>query len=122
MISCPEFFRGKKKQEVSGYEIHMGRSTLSEGGKPFLRLSDGRLDGCVRKDGLAAGTYLHGLFDQEDTVSALAGFLREKKGLADFGPAVDAAEWKEREYDRLADLVRRSVDMEKIYEILNRGI
>ena len=62
------------------------------------------------------------LFDQEDTVSALAGFLREKKGLADFGPAVDAAEWKEREYDRLADLVRRSVDMEKIYEILNRGI
>ena len=122
MISCPEFFRGKRKQEVSGYEIHMGSSTLSEGGKPFLRLSDGRLDGCVRKDGLAAGTYLHGLFDQEDTVSALAGYLREKKGLADFGASVDAEEWKEREYDRLADLVRRSVDMEKIYEILNRGI
>ena len=29
---------------------------------------------------------------------------------------------KEREYDRLADLVRRSFDMKKIYEILEEGI
>ena len=44
------------------------------------------------------------------------------EGDAEGSASVDAEEWKEREYDRLADLVRRSVDMEKIYEILNRGI
>ena len=33
--------------EVSGYEIHMGTSVLAEGAAPFLRLSDGREDGCV---------------------------------------------------------------------------
>jgi adenosylcobyric acid synthase len=53
----------------AGYEIHMGR-TERHGEGPWLRLT-GRngadvdlFDGCLAADGRAAGTYMHGLFDE----------------------------------------------------------
>ena len=48
--------------------------------------------------------------------------LMADKGL-DFGDwEFDLSAHKEQEYDKLADLVRRSFDMKKIYEILEAGI
>ncbi len=52
---------------VQGYEIHAGRSQGPALARPLLRLegagaADGRLDGAISADGLAAGCYLHGLF------------------------------------------------------------
>ena len=46
----------------------------------------------------------------------------EDKGLDMGNWEFDLAAHKEREYDRLADLVRNSFDMKKIYEILEEGI
>ena len=108
--------------EVSGYEIHMGTSGLAEGAAPFLRLSDGREDGCVSDDGLACGTYLHGIFDEGETAERLLTWLRQKKGIRLEAPELSRTQIKEQEYDRLADLLRRSVDMEAIYMILEKGI
>ena len=108
--------------EVSGYEIHMGTSVLAEGAAPFLRLSDGREDGCVSDDGLACGTYLHGIFDEGETAERLLTWLRQKKGIRLEAPELSRTQIKEQEYDRLADLLRRSVDMEAIYMILEKGI
>lgn len=122
LVSCPEFLEGKRDCRVSGYEIHMGKSMLTGPGEPFLRLEDGRLDGCVNVGRTAAGTYLHGLFDGEDTAQSLAAYLRKKRGIDVSGGGLSSREVKEREYDRLADLIRRSVDMDKIYEILEQGI
>lgn len=34
----------------------------------------------------------------------------------------DLAAHKQREYDRLADLIRSSLDMQQIYNILDKGI
>lgn len=34
----------------------------------------------------------------------------------------DARTFKERQYDRLADMLRRSLDMEAIYRILEQGL
>lgn len=62
--------RGEK---VRGYEIHMGET---EGGEPAF--GD---DGCVSNDGLVFGTYLHGLFENENIRNSLLSYLYKKKGL-----------------------------------------
>ena len=36
--------------------------------------------------------------------------------------SIDMAELKEREYDRLADMVRESLDMDLIYKIINKEV
>jgi adenosylcobyric acid synthase len=46
-----------------GYEIHCGQTELESGAVPFLRLSNGDLDGAVSQDGRVAGCYVHRLFD-----------------------------------------------------------
>ena len=56
--------------EASGYEIHMGRSVVSDSCTHFIRVSarnnrpEDDLDGAVSGDGRVMGTYFHGLFDE----------------------------------------------------------
>ena len=78
------------------------------------------------RDGRVFGSYLHGLFDNKTVAEALLKNLAAQKG-AEFAKAWTLAgnrktespeEYKERQYDKLADLVRNSLDMNKIYEIL----
>ena len=89
----------------------MGETRLTDGragdGQTVYRitLSDGRPDGMEGRDGRVFGSYLHGLFDKAWT---LAGNRKTES----------PEEYKERQYDKLADLVRNSLDMNKIYEIL----
>ena len=45
----------------------------------------------------------------------------EAKGIA-AGVLVDEETYKNQQYDRLADLLRKSLDMEKVYEILEKGV
>jgi adenosylcobyric acid synthase len=47
---------------VSGYEMHVGRTTGAGTQRPLLQLDDGRMDGAMSVDGRIAGTYLHGFF------------------------------------------------------------
>lgn len=107
---------------ISGYEIHMGitRAISSEEkhAKTAVFLEDGRRDGLCREDGLVFGTYLHGLFDNEEWTGKLLSGLAEKKGILWSSPEESRRAYKERQYDRLAQLVRENLDMKKIYEIM----
>ena len=78
------------------------------------------------KEGRVFGSYLHGLFDNERLTEALLKNLAEERG-EDFSgirpcgndkKEETIAEYKEKQYDKLADLVRDSLDMKKIYQIL----
>lgn len=108
---------------ISGYEIHMGvtralSSRENEKEETAVFLEDGRRDGLCRKDGLVFGTYLHGLFDNEEWTEKLLSRLAEKKGILWRSPEESRRAYKEKQYDRLARLVRENLDMKKIYEIM----
>lgn len=113
--------------ELSGYEIHMGDTIFSEhhSMKPFARITEraGKavdiMDGCVSADGHVLGTYIHGIFDNDEFRSKLTNYLRSKKGLKPSREChVDFKSMKEHRYNELADIVRRNMDMSMIYNIM----
>ena len=107
-------FKGAK---LDGYEIHMGITKVL--GDPFLQLESGEYDGCVK--GNVFGTYLHGLFDTGDLTQRLADLLLERKGVDASGFRPEShKDYKEEQYDKLADGVRKVLDIEKIYEIMDK--
>ena len=106
---------------VEGYEIHMGITKNLGGCQPMILLEDGRTDGLAREDFSVFGSYLHGLFDDPKVAGALICRLMAARGIA-LGELVDEETYQNQQYDKLADLLRRSLDMEKIYEILERGV
>ena len=108
--------------EVTGYEIHMGQTENLGGCRELIRLENGRTDGLSNGEGTVFGSYLHGLFDTPGLAEALCGQLMREKGLDPLSWQFDLEAYKEEQYDKLADLVRRSLDMKKIYEILEAGV
>lgn len=124
--------------QVDGYEIHMGK-TISDGNYPGFVLIQKRLekdvniiDGCVSFDGRILGTYIHGIFDSNQFTSRFVGYLKRQKchstgsvlnDINDIGfnpeDAFDFAKFKQKEYDRWADVVRKNLDIGKIYKIVD---
>lgn len=98
---------------VEGYEIHMGETVGTE--KPLLKLSDGRTDGAYKNN--FYGSYLHGFFDNEEVVSVIINAISERNGIVS-EKTINRSEYKERQYDLLADGVRKNIDMQKIYEMI----
>ncbi|HEU4321950.1 MAG TPA: cobyric acid synthase [Roseiflexaceae bacterium] len=110
-------FAGCAGLPLVGYEIHMGRSTPSGPAAPLLHLSspaDAR-DGALSPDGWVAGAYLHGLFDNDALRHRLLANLAARRGL----PPRNASARHDRAaaYDRLADAVRSSLDMQALRRI-----
>ena len=115
---CGEF----AGREAQGYEIHMGRTEKTGDCQETIYLEDGRLDGLSNPEGTVFGTYLHGIFDYGDLAAMTVSRLMRRKGIDPKNWHFDPEEHKRREYDKLADLVRNSLDMKRIYEILEAGI
>ncbi|MBP2654512.1 MAG: Cobyric acid synthase [Firmicutes bacterium] len=109
---------------LTGYEIHMGRTEIPANAKPAFTITSrsdqmsGDYDGVVRADGLVMGTYIHGIFDNDDFRQAIINALRKRKGLEPLPHGSNTIRRKEASYDRLADTVRRSLNMELIYDIM----
>jgi adenosylcobyric acid synthase len=89
---------------VQGYEMHVGTTTGLDLTRPMLRLTGGE-DGCVSRDGLVAGCYLHGLFTSDRFRRA---FL---KTLGADAEAVAYEHQIEETLDALADHLERSLDL-----------
>lgn len=116
--------------ELTGYEIHMGETVSGSGNpaRPFARISEraGKavelFDGCVSDRGNVLGTYIHGIFDNDEFRARLIKHLRLKKGLESVdGTVLSYQMRKEEKYDTLADIVRGSIDMGMVYKILGMG-
>lgn len=101
--------------EFEGYEIHMGQSDTAK----MSELDNGKYDGYCKNN--VYGSYVHGIFDK--CAAQIIKCLCDEKGI-DMGEIhnIDNDALREKEYDRLADMVRENIDMEMIYKILNREV
>jgi adenosylcobyric acid synthase len=116
--------------EIEGYEVHMGNTVPETAGLPsaFLDIRDtttgtGKQDGSFL--GGIYGTYVHGFFDAGDIALRLVKSLYAAKGIAyapaDTGMEADFKAYKEGQYNLLAEAIRGTINMKKIYSILEEG-
>ncbi len=115
---------------LKGYEIHMGTSEQTsdapEGTTAFATLDyddadKHTIDGCV--SGNVMGSYCHGMFEDGTFAAAMVGLLCDRKGIAKDGfPTQTFAEYKNMQYDLLADAVRGGLDMSKVMKIIEEGL
>jgi adenosylcobyric acid synthase len=123
LASSALFGQPVKALHIRGYEIHIGETRYLEGSKPFAQLETGTIgeslpDGCISANGRVFGSYLHGLFDDDNFRHAAISAAREFYGLAQ---AAHFDNWKHRReesLDRLADTVRASLDMSKLFGLI----
>ncbi len=106
-------FAGLSGQDYTGYEIHMG-DTVSDQGEKLPQLV---------RHGNVYGTYIHSIFDKGGIVTEIVKTLAKNKGIdLEKDNAIDYAELKEREYDKLADVIRSSMDMDAVYGMLRESL
>lgn len=129
-----ETLEGKLKAlagvSMEGYEIHMGSSEIIGMGKTLTQLKNEleteqggqkKIDGAQREN--VYGSYVHGIFDAPDVAKQIVTILMREKGIAtDNVQAFQMKEYKEQQYDLLADTIRQALDMEKVYEIIEKGM
>lgn len=109
--------------EIEGYEIHMGKTTRAVPPLTYVCETQSgshlaKMDGCQR--GNVYGTYLHGFFDKEGIAENVGKALLTKKGLsAEAAAGMSYKTYKEQQYDKLANLLRESLDMKAIYQMMD---
>ena len=87
-------------QTCQGYEIHQG---ISDTDQPILQT-----DHCI-------GTYIHGFLDNMPVID----YLLEANGQKPAANNLSYSDFKEQQYDKLAEHVRKYVDIPRLYQILS---
>lgn len=107
---------------ITGYEIHIGTSTLAAGGFAFAAFDSSDTyahrapEGCISADSRTFGTYFHGLFDNDEFRH---GFISAARSFHNLGSAATLEHWsgkRESSLNRLADEVRAAMDMPRLFE------
>lgn len=121
-INIEGIFEDLSGMEVEGYEIHMGETSRALPPMAYLMESQSgshlaKMDGCQR--GNVYGTYLHGFFDRENIAETVVKALLKAKGLETSLEKLPAyEEYKEQQYEHLAEILRQSLDLKRIYELM----
>ena len=118
IVSGRGLMSGSQGNPIAGYEIHMGRTCGARSGPFRIRKRSGRPsddpEGALDSEGLTLGTYIHGLLHNHDFRRNLLLNLAGAKNVSlPAGAVLDM----EREYDRLADLIGRHLDMDSVHRI-----
>ena len=87
-------------QTCQGYEIHQG---ISDTDQPILQT-----DHCI-------GTYIHGFLDNMPVIE----HLLKANGQKPAANNLSYSDFKEQQYDKLAEHVRKYVDIPRLYQILS---
>ena len=103
--------------QLKGYEIHMGSTVPVEeaSASPLNRLESGQCDGYI-VDRTCMGTYIHGILDNPEFIDFLLEPFAGK--LSEAAETFNYRQFKEEQYDKLADHVRQHVNLPLIYKIL----
>ncbi len=107
-------FEGKK---CKGYEIHQGKTEPCTNDHVQCTISSAtpqhpspitQSDNCI-------GTYIHGFLDNPSVIEYI---LKDKVEKAEATTQESIEDFKNRQYDLLAEHVRKYVDIDKLYEIM----
>jgi adenosylcobyric acid synthase len=123
VITGTLFGEGLEVPCFRGYEIHMGETAYAEDVQAFAEIQRGGEPGSVRdgamaEDGRAFGTYVHGLFHEDEFRHSFLAAARTACGLAPMQSRACLTAERERRINRLAGHVRQSLDMDLIYDCL----
>lgn len=111
------FFEVCSGLDFEGYEIHMGQSIKEDSGNkepqgPFVTGNQKNV----------CGTYVHGIFDKGAIAASLVKALAGQRGIAvEDGAYMDYKDYKEKQYEKLADILSEYLNMEEIYGILREA-
>ncbi|KRN20125.1 cbiP protein [Pediococcus claussenii] len=118
----------KDGYQLTGYEIHMGKTILGSKVKPFSEIREvngkkrSRNDGAVSSDLSVNGTYLHGVFDNALWTRHFLNNIRLSKGLEPiFEEVIPIQEYKSQQYDKLAKIFAKNVDVSSLLKILDES-
>ena len=108
-VTLPEIdfeFLGERivSKNLEGYEIHSGATNLR--GQKII------------STGNVLGTYVHGIFDNDDFRRKFLNAVRRKKNLPPLASTRNFRAEKQKKYDRLAEIVRSNLNMDLIYKIM----
>lgn len=103
---------GCENLKIRGYEIHQG---VSRGEERNLTTDEELI--VVAKENLL-GTYIHGIFDNGEFTRRFLNNIRLKKELKPIKENFSFKEFKEKEYDKLAKLLRENLDIDEIYKMM----
>lgn len=116
---------GTKGLEVNGYEIHAGRTKSYESSAAFHvsatpQGSADYPDGAINPKGTVVGTYFHGIFVNDEFRHIFLNNVRRYWGLEESGNSNIFG--KDREYDKLAEVIRQNLDIKQVYRIMEGGV
>lgn len=94
---------------VSGYEIHIGRTTGPDCTRAWLDVQ-GRAEGAASANGRVRGTYLHGLFTSDAFRAAFLAEMGQRSELS-YEDSVDET------LDALADHLERYMDLDQLWAL-----
>ena len=92
-------------KNLTGYEIHSG-------------VSSGQRLG-IRVRGNVFGTYVHGIFDNDEFRRDILNAVRRQKKLPPLEATRNVHAEKQRSYDRLANIIRENLDVELLERIMS---
>lgn len=139
------YFENLQGFKIKGYELHMGNK--AEKNSNYKKIEEYIDDNSIKMDennmsdliedkslskklsksnlkydlidGHILGTYCHGFFDNINFTVALINNIRNKKSLESISAGFDSMhDIKEKEYNKLANIVRENIDMDGLYKII----
>lgn len=115
-----KIFGSRTHRGLKGYEIHIGVTTGDVGLfklKKFSLDSETRTDGSIKEN--VWGTYMHGIFDNDEFRRCFINGLRIKRGLETLEESVNYSTLREESLNRWAQTLKENMDMEFIERVIN---
>lgn len=113
VVGATGILSGLEGLDVEGYEIHMGKTTPYEDVTEFTSENTGYCNGNIY------GTYIHGFFDKREIATTIIESIAKQKGNKISTEKIkNYSDFKDSQYNLLAQELRESLDMDYIYEIM----
>jgi adenosylcobyric acid synthase len=117
-VNLPNF-----KGNIYGYEIHMGKTKVGHDKNRLIIINKengketNKIDGVFNKEETIFGTYVHGILDSTEFREYLLNKIRAEKSIPQRKSLIYEG-FREEELNKLADIVREALDVNRIYEIM----